>query len=155
MIVALFHDRKSLVHMSALKGAMEACFGTYGLRTVEQGYLHVPQTAVILDAARLLRHLQQVSGAHPALWTVDRELHYPGIGKVFGCSSEHAAVLSAVTDDPEVLIREALHETGHLLGLDHCRKHCVMKLTSYEEREEAVQSLCAECAARLEEGRGR
>ncbi|NPV61050.1 MAG: hypothetical protein HPY61_00175 [Methanotrichaceae archaeon] len=155
MIVAIFHDRKSLVHVSALKGAMEACFGSHGLRTVEQGYLHVPQNGETLDAARLLGHLQQVSGARPALWMVDRELEYPGIGRVFGCSSEHAALLSAAVADPQMLIREALHETGHLLGLDHCRKHCVMKLTSYEEREERPRSLCAECAARLEAGRGR
>ena len=56
------------------------------------------------NAARLLGHLQQVSGARPALWMVDRELEYPGIGRVFGCSSEHAALLSAAVADPQMLI---------------------------------------------------
>jgi predicted Zn-dependent protease len=150
MILALFHDRKSLAHVSTLKGAMEACFGPFGLRAIEQGYLHVPLEGETLDAAKLLKYLQQVSGAHPALWLVDRELHYPGIGNVFGCSSEYSAVLSTAIAEPEMLIREGLHETGHLMGLEHCRRHCVMKLTIFSKREEKPSSLCAQCAARLE-----
>jgi archaemetzincin len=53
--------------------------------------------------------------------------------------------------DPELLIartrREALHETGHLLGLVHCRTpECAMQFSgSAEEVDLKNDSFCTEC----------
>jgi len=149
MILALFHDRKSLAQVGALKGALEDCFGPYGFRAQEQGYLYVPFSGRMLNAARLLKYLQQASGARPSLWLVDGKLHYPGIGWVFGCSAEHAAILSTAVSEPQIMIKEALHETGHLLGLEHCRRDCVMKLSIYPRGDEKPSALCPHCSAQL------
>jgi archaemetzincin len=58
--------------------------------------------------------------------------------------------------DPELLIararREALHETGHLLGLVHCRTpECAMQFSgSAEEVDLKNDRLCTECRVRVE-----
>jgi hypothetical protein len=53
------------------------------------------------------------------LWVVDAEIFYPQTGDLPGCSTNQFAVLSRARMDPGVLAREALHEVGHLLVLEH------------------------------------
>jgi archaemetzincin len=52
--------------------------------------------------------------------------------------------------------REALHETGHLLGLVHCREPgCVMRFSgSAEEVDLKLDRLCPICAENLAAGQG-
>jgi archaemetzincin len=66
--------------------------------------------------------------------------------------------LYGLPEDPDLLRdrarREALHETGHLLGLIHCRRaDCVMRFSgSAEEVDLKPASFCTECGARLAAG---
>ena len=149
MRLALFHDRRSLADIAWLKIAIENCYGTFGLGVVERGYLYVPLQGPKLNAARLLKHLDIMVEKEKVLWLLDSELFYPGIGVVFGCCTERVALLNARLDS-EVLAKEARHEVGHLLGLGHCPKRCVMSLSPNEERAKGKPSgLCDSCSARL------
>lgn len=145
----LFHDRRSLADVAALKVAIEECFGAYGLQVRESGYLYVPLPGQRLNAAKLLKHLARTGSQKGALWLVDRELFYPGIGQVLGCSAKGVALLYAGLE-PEVLAKEALHEVGHLMGLEHCPHGCVMHLSANAEKaKEKPARLCTRCSDRL------
>ena len=49
------------------------------------------------------------------------------------------------------LRKETLHEVGHLLGLGHCRNHCVMEFSnSIEEVDSKPEGFCNECSRKLE-----
>ncbi len=155
MILHLFHDRRSLVHVACLKEAIEECYGPYGLQVQQSGYLYVPLAGSRVNAARLLKYLGRTTGAKIALWLVDSQLFYPEIGPVMGCSAGNAALLH-VGGEPEALAKEALHEVGHLLGLQHCRHCCVMLLSQSPERAKAKPStLCSQCACQLRARAGR
>jgi predicted Zn-dependent protease len=59
-------------------------------------------------------------------------------------------------DDPQLLhnrhslAKEAIHEVGHVLGLNHCSDNCVMNLSkSEEEVRRKPSSLCPSCSTRL------
>ena len=81
------------------------------------------------------------------LWVVDEELFYPGKGPIFGCSTGKSAVLSRSGMDQAVLAKEAIHEVGHVLGLNHCQENCVMNLSkSREEVGKKSSSLCPICS---------
>ena len=150
MILHLFHDGKCLADVAYLKDAIEVCYGTYGLRVQDRGYLYVPIKGHQLDAAKLLRYLEIAANKRASLWVIDGKIFYPGTGSVFGCSAEMCAVLSAAEMEPEILAKEALHEVGHLLGLRHCSKRCVMNLSdTIEQAKEKPSFLCASCKERI------
>lgn len=92
------HDRRSLEDVAALKTAQEDCYGAFGVREQGRGFLYVPFPGSEAKAALLLKYLDRASGKVRALWLVDREPHYPGIGPIFGCSAGHAAILCDDTD---------------------------------------------------------
>ncbi len=153
MTLLLFHDRRSLADVASLKSAIEECYSPYGLKVQESGYLYVPLEGPTLNAAQLLKYLGRVSGAKKALWLVDSELFYPGFGPVLGCSAESVALLYAGLE-PVVLAKEALHEVGHLLGLQHCQ-HCFMRFSDSPERaKEKPSRLCEACSALLKARQG-
>ncbi len=150
MILHLFHDGKCLADVAYLKDAIEVCYGVYGLRVQDRGYLYVPLKGQLLDAAKLLRYLEIAANKRASLWIIGGKIFYPGSGFVFGCSAEMCAVLSAAEMEPEILAKEALHEVGHILGLGHCSKSCVMNLSdSIEMAKEKPSFLCSSCSERI------
>ena len=139
--------------MAGLKGAIEEFYGPYGARVLDGGYLHIPVQGQRLNAARLLRHLSAFSGkeSNLSLWLVGPEIFYPGSGPVFGCTAGRSALLSKSGLDEEMLVKEALHEVGHLLGLDHCQGQCIMSFSdSMEQARQKPSAFCAACISRLE-----
>lgn len=155
MILALFRDRGSLAEMALVKGAIESCFGQYGLRVQDRGYLYVPGDGPRLNAAKLLLHLNRVSDSSLSLWIVDRKIFYPDSGEIFGCAARRSALISRDGLDLELLAKEVLHEIGHLMGLDHCQGHCIMSLSSTLDQARAKSPfLCAGCASKLAANKG-
>jgi predicted Zn-dependent protease len=150
MILLLFHDRNNLAELCSIKVAIEECYGRFGLRVQDRGYLHVPLKGARLDAAKLLKYLRLSTGKDLALWLLDGELYYPEIGGIFGCSTDRSAIISAMGMELHILVKESLHEVGHLLGLDHCSDVCVMNLSgSIEQAEEKSFHLCEGCSTFL------
>ena len=100
------------------------------------------------------------------LGMIDIDLFAPVLTFVFGEAQlgGSCAILSTfrlrnefygIPSNMEVLqtrvIKEAVHEVGHLFGLIHCRTFdCVMRSSTYvEEIDLKTENLCAECRSNL------
>jgi len=106
---------------------------------------------------------QVPSGVH-ALALVNLDLFVPQLNFIFGVaqSNGHALValprLSPVfyglAENPALYLprvnKEALHELGHVLGLDHCTNYCVMRFSNtLADTDEKPDAYCAPCLGRL------
>ncbi len=92
------------------------------------------------------------------LVVVSGDAYVPDLNFVFGLASPQLRVASIYTKrirtNPsryvERLLKLAMHELGHLLGLGHCRNECVMRFSnSLAELDEKPASFCEECISRL------
>ena len=68
-----------------------------------------------------------------------------------GCTLDtYLATAAACFPSPPSHTQEAVHETGHVLGLGHCRAPCVMAFSnSRDEARHKGRTLCDSCQARL------
>ncbi|MFW9914120.1 MAG: hypothetical protein ACFFGZ_00795 [Candidatus Thorarchaeota archaeon] len=119
--------------------------------------LMIPTTDKIWDARRnqafapsLLTHLQQqLAGGEIGLWVVDRDLFAPQMNWIFGQAIRGiGAILSIVRleNSLEFIVKEAIHELGHVLGLSHCQLPCVMTFSnSVAEAHQKSSRLCNSC----------
>ena len=103
----------------------------------------------------LLSHLQKkLSLGEMGLWIVDQDLFAPGMNFVFGQARKGmGAVLSTARlgNAFSFIVKEAIHEMGHVLGLDHCRLPCVMTFSnSVADANLKVSRLCICCRKLLE-----
>lgn len=88
------------------------------------------------------------------LWIVHEDLYSDNLNFVFGCAVPFkGAVLSTFRLRSRDLIeKEAIHEIGHVLGLDHCNNRCVMMFSnSLYEALLKPRSLCSFCKEKLRE----
>ena len=120
------------------------------------------------NSPRILSRLQRIKrgDGDKILGVVDLDLYSAGYDFVYGEAkpSSGAATLSIYRLHSknysgktvskifqERVIREALHEVGHLYGLGHCvNATCVMRAcTCLSEVDAAGNKFCSECTARL------
>ena len=110
--------------------------------------------------------LRAVRRSDCALGFTASDLYVPELNFVFGLASvEHGCALVATprlrSSDNTVymqrLVKESIHEVGHVLGLAHCsNEYCVMHFSNtLADTDLKDSSFCARCWARLwSQGRG-
>ena len=104
------------------------------------------------NAEILLRYLLNNKKREIALWVIPMDLYTQGLNFVFGYAMYHGgAVLSVYRlSTVELIEKEAIHEVGHVLGLQHCRNHCVMQFSnSLFEAKMKPSSLCESCKRKI------
>ncbi|MEM2874694.1 MAG: archaemetzincin family Zn-dependent metalloprotease [Candidatus Hadarchaeales archaeon] len=119
------------------------------------------------DAEMILARLLSETGKGKiALGVVGVDIYVRGLNFVFGLSrpSGRAALISTFRLSPEFygcapdgrkfeerLIKEAIHELGHVFGLRHCPdRRCVMRFSnSIMEVDEKSHEFCARCRRAL------
>ncbi|MCL7387368.1 MAG: archaemetzincin family Zn-dependent metalloprotease [Thaumarchaeota archaeon] len=95
---------------------------------------------------------------------VDVDTYAPGLNYCFGIALKDVAVVSTYRLDPrfyglpydeslyhERIIKEACHEVGHLLGLQHCdNPKCVMHFSNWIHDTDVKGYMpCARCISKL------
>ena len=113
-------------------------------------------------STRILAALEECAepGEDRVLGVASFDLYVPGMNYVFGearCPGR-VAVISTYrlkANDLELLearaVKEAVHETGHMLGLRHCTRHsCVMCFSEQlADTDRKMESFCSECEGKM------
>jgi archaemetzincin len=125
----------------------------YGAATIDRGKLDIYEGAYNArrrqyDAHALLDYLIRNMSSEHAIWLVDGDIYYGHLNFVMGLAMYHlAGVVSTYRlFSAEMVAKEAVHEAGHILGLDHCKNDCVMRFSSsIADAERKQPGLCARC----------
>jgi len=160
----IFYDNKSAAVVPPVKEALNDIFG---VETCEELHLDAAEVKdaynvnrVQYNASKLLNYLNIIRSTSKlranedsvSLWIISDDLYVPGMNFVFGVAHPgKAAMLSTHRLDSRDLInKEAIHETGHVLGLQHCTNDCVMQFSNslYEAKEKPAK-LCERCRSLL------
>jgi archaemetzincin len=131
---------------------------TFGLGVRDAGVLPVYRGAWSerrqqFDAYVLLDDLGQRMKSKTALWIVDEDIFCENVNFVFGLAMFHvSAVVSTFRlGTPGMVVKEAVHEAGHVMGLQHCRNRCVMRFSNtYEDALQKPDTLCETCRRLIE-----
>ena len=158
----LYYAEECAAAVPAVKRALE---DVYGLETQEVLHLNPAEFKNAYhtqrgqyNASKLLAALIQCMARVPAardaiaLWMVHDDMYVAGMNFVFGLAhTGKAAVLSIHRlYSEELIVKEAIHELGHVLGLQHCTNECVMRYSnSLAEAEAKPARLCEQCRARI------
>jgi archaemetzincin len=140
----------------------------FGVEVIFEGAAEIP--GELLDRVRnqlladaVVRYVSTLrkGGNYVVLALVDADAYVPGLNFVFGLAIPElgsAAVflrrLRLWTDREGYLrrvVKESVHELGHVFGLGHCRNPlCVMSFSnSLLEVDRKLDAFCSTCASRL------
>lgn len=146
--------------------ALDLAFVGEGLSQVFQDHWKIEKAKLktpgkVLSAERVIKHFSRVLRRDKVLFVTDRDLEcslscgFPeeGTMKIFGMAApqQGVAVLSAgKLAGKDRLLKEAIHEVGHLFFLNHCKAPCVMAFSgTIGEIDKKNKTLCASCKANL------
>lgn len=116
-----------------------------------------------LNGEDLLSEVLRLRGEHGtdlALGMTNKNLYVPDMNFIFGLASREgrSAIVSGFrlgASQPDLfrqrLLKEAMHEVGHLYGLGHCEDpRCVMRFSnSLADTDVKGSSFCGNCASQL------
>lgn len=110
------------------------------------------------DLFPVLRRELMKTNADAVLGVVDKDLYVENLNFIFGLAYSNFSVISVhrlVSEDKELLytraVKEAVHELGHVAGLDHCPNiSCVMHFSnSLGDTDIKNETFCSKCKERL------
>jgi archaemetzincin len=158
----LFYDKESAAPVPSVKEALNHVFG---LETDEELHLDAAEVKgaynakrLQYNASKLLNYLITIMsrvGSNEdvvSLWIIRDDLYVEGMNFVFGVAHPgKAAVLSTHRlDSLDLINKEAIHEIGHVFGLQHCTNECVMQFSnSVDEAKAKPATLCERCRSLL------
>ncbi|MHC1635213.1 MAG: archaemetzincin family Zn-dependent metalloprotease [Candidatus Methanospirareceae archaeon] len=152
--IRLFYDEggkgKILIVEDAFKEAFKVKEGAF-----EEIYINPADVKHAYNARRkqynasiLLDYARKRRGEAVFLWMVSDDIYIEGTNFVFGIAKDgEGAVLSLYRlHTAELIKKEALHEMGHVFGLEHCRNLCVMQFSNslYEAMMKPAE-FCEDC----------
>ncbi len=155
------------VERDVLESVAGSASRVLGFEVRRAGTLSLPAEAfdrargqyVAEEIARLLAHTK--SGHSVGLLLADADAYVPGLNFVFGLADPELGVASVYlarlrlwTDRGNYVarvVKEVLHELGHVLGLRHCRSRgCVMNFSNNVfDVDRKLGAFCASCARAL------
>lgn len=150
--LTIFSSQISEDDAQIIKNALLCTYGNI-LKVSRGGELELPHQAWNAqrdqyDASLLLGHLLTTRKTDIALWAISKDLYKQGMNFVFGVALYfRGAVLSLFRlSTKELREKEAIHEVGHVLGLNHCQNKCVMQYSnSLWEAQRKPRVLCEHC----------
>jgi len=104
------------------------------------------------NAEILLKYLISNKKRALALWVIPIDLYTQGMNFIFGLALHlQGAVLSTFRlSKKELKEKEAIHEIGHVLGINHCTNSCVMQYSnSLWEAKMKPLYLCEKCKQKI------
>jgi len=157
----MFHDENSKDEVLPVKEALGDVFGIettevihFEAKTVKGAYNANREQ---YDASILLSYLikDKDRGAKESslsLWMVSDDIYVKGMNFVFGVAQPGKAAILSIhrLDSLDLIKKEAIHELGHVFGLQHCTNYCVMQFSNslYEARMKPDR-LCNKCSTLL------
>lgn len=152
----IFHSQISNKYIQKIQGALATTYG-YILDIIIGGELEPPEEVYNsqrdqYNADILLTYLLKTKKTDTALWVIQKDLYCKGMNFIFGYAKFHGgAVLSIYRLSNNKLIeKEAKHEVGHILGLNHCSNRCVMQFSnSLWEAKMKPSYLCESCKRKI------
>ncbi len=103
------------------------------------------------NAELLLENLLREEGI--SFWVIQEDIYCPSMNFVFGLASIYRGAILSLNrlNSSDLIKKEAIHEMGHVLGLNHCLNHCVMQYSnSLWEAKWKPTTLCDECRRKIE-----
>lgn len=155
----IFYTQFSNKYIQNIKSGLESTYG-FVLDISIGGDLEPPKEAFNLqrdqyNAEVLLLYLLKTKKTDTALWVIQKDLYCKDMNFVFGLAEFHGgAVLSIYRlSNNEMIEKEAVHEVGHVLGLQHCSNRCVMQFSnSLLEAKIKPSYLCESCKRKINLG---
>lgn len=152
--VDLFYTAGSALFKSLVADGISQ---VYGVSVRERGELSVFENAFDrirrqYDAYGLLDYLVRCMSSETALWVVDMDMYCEDLNFVFGLAMFHIAGVVSIyrLHTPDMVVKEAVHEMGHVMGLQHCKNRCVMRFSeTYEDALAKPGTLCSRCRGLL------
>lgn len=142
-----------------IENSINAIKNEFNLQSIYSGELNLVELAYNkqrkqYDAAILLDFLIMKKKEKIALWFVSEDIYATGTNFIFGLAIYYkGAVLSTYRLTSDLITKEAIHEIGHVLGLEHCKNYCVMKFSnSIYEVKLKPSNLCENCSKKLKLG---
>ena len=156
IICEIFYSQISKIDIVLIQNALETTYADI-LDIIIRGELKLPKEAHNsqrdqYNADILISYLQKTKKTDTALWIIQKDLYCKGMNFIFGYAKYHeVAVLSIYRlSTNELIEKEAIHEVGHILGLQHCSNHCVMKFSnSLLEAKIKPLYLCESCQIKI------
>ena len=152
----IFYFQISKKVIQLIRNALATTYG-FILDVSIGGKLEPPKEAYNLqreqyNADILLSYLLKTKNTDTTIWILRKDIYCKGMNFVFGLAKYYGgAVLSICRlSNNDLIEKEAIHEVGHILGLQHCSNYCVMRFSnSLWEAKMKPSYLCESCKKKI------
>lgn len=128
------------------------------LKIQNSGILNLPNNAYDsnisqYDAEILLKILVENKLHSFGLWIISEDIFTSKLNFVFGLARYYDCAVVSIyrLHSQQMIIKECVHEIGHVLGLSHCENKCVMQFSnSLWKAKRKPDIFCEKCKKILE-----